>query len=247
MAVKLGSIVNSLNKELKAKEIDDQSKNGLQVRASNNIHKVGLATDACMDSFKAAKRLGCDLLIVHHGIIWKGQKDTANITRRRIKFLKENKISLYAAHLPLDKSKKYGHNAYIFKLLNAKPKRTFGSVGYLGDLDKPRSISAISKEIERKLKTHCDVWKFGKDKIRRIAVVSGAGSSFIQDAIKQKVDLFITGETFSWTYYDAKEGKLNVITAGHYKTETSGVVAIGGLLKEKFGLETIFIDLPTGL
>ena len=48
-------------------------------------------------------------------------------------------------------------------------------------------------------------------------------------------------------YYTAKECKFNVILAGHYKTETSGVKALGRLLEKKFGLKTVFIDLPTGL
>lgn len=245
MAARLNPIVRLLNKELRIKDIVDQSKNGLQVRASNNIHKVGLATDACMDSFKKAKKLGCNLLIVHHGIVWKGQKDTANLSRNRINFLKKNHISLYAAHLPLDRNKRYGHNVYLFKLLRAKPKRVFGGVGYSGYLDEPRDINTIAKEIENKLNTKCTVWKFGKNRINKIAIISGAGSSFILDAIKQKVDLFITGEAPSWNYYDAKEGKLNVILAGHYKTETNGVIAVGNLLKQKFDLKTMFIDLPT--
>lgn len=247
MPVKLNSIVKLLNKELKIKDIEDQSKNGLQVRASNQINKVGLTTDASMDSFKKAKQLGCELLIVHHGIIWKGQNDTANLVRKKIDFLKKNHISLYVAHLPLDKSKKYGHNTYILGLLNAKPKKAFGHVGYIGYLNKPKSIDLIVKDIENKLDTKCKVWGFGKKQIKSVAAISGSGSTLILDAIKSKVDLLVTGEVTSWNYYDAKEGKLNVILAGHYKTETSGVVAIGNLLEQKFGLKTKFIDLPTGL
>jgi dinuclear metal center YbgI/SA1388 family protein len=247
MAAKLNSIVRLLNKELDIRGIADQSRNGLQIRASVNVHKVGLAADACMDSFKRAKLLGCDLLIVHHGLIWTGQKDKAGITRKRISFLKKNHISLYAAHLPLDKSRKYGHNTHILKMLGAKPKKIFGGVGYMGDLDRSRTVRSITDEIEEKLATKCKVWACGKRNVKRIAAISGAGSSLIPDAIKKKVDLFITGEAYSWHYYDAKEGGLNVIIAGHYKTETSGVKAIGELLERKFEVKTVFIDLPTGL
>ena len=243
----LNSIVRFLNKEIKIRSIEDTSRNGLQVRASKRISRVGLATDACMDAFKRAKRLKCDLILVHHGLFWKGQRDTLNIVKKRVQFLKKNGISLYAAHLPLDKSRRYGHNAYLFRMLGAKPKQLFGGVGYLGYLDRPRNLDAIVREIEKKLGTRCRVWGFGKKKIKKIAVVSGAGSSDILPAIRKKVDLFITGEAFSWSYYNAKECRLNVIIAGHYKTETSGVQALGELLKKKFGLKTVFIDLPTGL
>src|SRR5271157_1617537 len=145
MPVRLNSIVRFLNTELKIRSIQDQSRNGLQVRASSAVSKVGLATDASRDTFKMAKSMHCDLLIVHHGILWKGQKDTAGLVKKRKDFLKKAHISLYAAHLPLDKSKKYGHNTYLFKVVGAIPRESFGGVGYLGYLGKMESIGTIAK------------------------------------------------------------------------------------------------------
>jgi len=245
--MKLNSIVNFLNRELKVKSIKDRSKNGLQVRASQNINKVGLATDACMDVFRKAKRSKCDLVIVHHGLFWKKQKDVSHITKNRVNFLKKNKISLYAVHLPLDKNIKYGNNTEILRMLSIKPKEIFGGVGYLGYLNKPRNLNSIIKELNKKLSTRCKVLRFGKKNVKKIAVVSGYGAPDVLEAIKKKVDLFITGET-SHSYYDeAEEGKINVIFGGHYKTETVGVKALGKLIEKKFNLKTIFIDSPTGL
>ncbi|OGI12311.1 Nif3-like dinuclear metal center hexameric protein [Candidatus Micrarchaeota archaeon RBG_16_36_9] len=245
--MKLNSIVKFLNKELKIKNIKDISKNGLQVRASENVNKIGLSVDACMDAFKKAKKLNCDLIIVHHGLFWKKQKDVSNITKNRVKFLKKNKISLYTAHLPLDKHIKYGNNVEIFRLLNAKPKELFGGVGYFGYLEDARNLDSIVKELNKKLDTKCKVLKFGKSKIKKIAVVSGYGAPDVLEAIKKKVDLLITGETSHAYYDDSEEGRMNVIFAGHYKTETLGVKALSPLLKKKFGLKTVFIDSPTGL
>jgi dinuclear metal center YbgI/SA1388 family protein len=244
---KINIIVKFLNKELKVKSIKDKSKNGLQVRASENINKVGLATDACMDVFKKAKKLKCGLVIAHHGLFWKNLRDVSNVTKDRVRFLKKNKISVYAVHLPLDKHIKYGNNAEIFRLLNAKPKELFGGVGYLGYLEDARNLDSIVKELNKKLDTKCKVLKFGKSKIKKIAVVSGYGAPDVLEAIKKKADLFITGETSHGYYDDAEEGKMNVIFAGHYKTETLGIKALGPLLKKKFGLKTVFIDSPTGL
>ncbi|PKP57463.1 MAG: Nif3-like dinuclear metal center hexameric protein, partial [Candidatus Altiarchaeales archaeon HGW-Altiarchaeales-1] len=48
-------------------------------------------------------------------------------------------------------------------------------------------------------------------------------------------------------YHIAKEGKINVIFAGHYATETVGVKAMAEFIGKKFGIETKFIDVPTGL
>lgn len=243
--VKLNTIVKFLNKELKIKSIKDESINGLQVRASKEISNIGLATDACMDVFKKAKKLKCDLVIIHHGLFWKKHKDASNTIR--VKFLKKNKISVYAMHLPLDKHFKYGNNAQLFRLLNSKPKELFDEVGYLGYLGKARNINSIAKELETKLKTKCKIWKFGKTNIRKISIVSGYGASGIYEAIKKNVDLLIVGEASHGSYLRAKDGKLSMIIAGHYKTETIGVKSLGYLLEKKFKIKTVFIDNPTGM
>jgi putative NIF3 family GTP cyclohydrolase 1 type 2 len=43
------------------------------------------------------------------------------------------------------------------------------------------------------------------------------------------------------------EAGINVIFGGHYETEIWGVKAFSRLLAEETGLETEFIDVPTGL
>jgi len=60
-------------------------------------------------------------------------------------------------------------------------------------------------------------------------------------------DTFVTGESSHAHYWSAVDHGLNVIYAGHYATETVGVIALGQHLTEKYGLETRFLDFPTGL
>jgi putative NIF3 family GTP cyclohydrolase 1 type 2 len=45
----------------------------------------------------------------------------------------------------------------------------------------------------------------------------------------------------------AREMEIVVLYAGHYATETLGVRALGGLLAERFGVTSTFIDVPSGL
>jgi dinuclear metal center YbgI/SA1388 family protein len=243
--VKLNTIVKFLNNELKIRSIKDESKNGLQIRASDEVRKIGLGVDACMETFIKAKKLGCNLVIVHHGLFWKGKKDFAN--KVRIKYLKKNNISVYAVHLPLDKNMDYGNNVTLFKMLNAKPKEIIGRVGYIGYLEKTESIDSVARELEKKLKTKCKVWKFGKTRIKKIAIISGSGRGYLNDCILKKVDAFITGEVSHGTYRGAKDAKMSIIIGGHYKTETVGVKNLGKLLEKKFKVKSVFIDAPTGM
>lgn len=87
----------------------------------------------------------------------------------------------------------------------------------------------------------------GPELTQRVGVVTGGGASAIHAAIEDGVDTFITGEGAHHTYFDAMEGGVNLILAGHYATETWGVRALGAHLEEQFGLPWQFIDHPTGL
>lgn len=247
--VKLNTIVRFLNKELKVKAMPDYSKNGLQVRCKPNIKKIGFAVDACMELFEKAKAKKCDLVVVHHGLLWKKDKKD-NILKKRINFLRKNKISLYGMHLPLDANQKYGNNIQLAKIIGIKNPRKFcdyhgAKIGYYGDINiKLRNLVMI---LEKNLRTKCQVHKFGKSNVKKVGVVSGKAADEIHQCEKSKIDTYVTGEPEHEGYHLAKEEKLNVVYAGHYATETLGVKALQELLKQKFNIETVFIDNPTGL
>ncbi len=244
-------IVRFLNKELRIKKIKDSSRNGLQVRGKKQVKKVGFAVDACLSTFERAKKAKVDLLIVHHGLKWKGQK-YRELTKKRENFLKKNKISLYGVHLPLDAHHKYGNNIQLCKILNLTKIKKFGAyhgikIGYKGEFKKLTTINKITKILNKKLKTKSRSYSFGEKQIKSIGIVSGGGSDAIEDSIKEKLDCFLVGEMPWDAYHRTKDYKLNTIVSGHYETETVGVKALMPLLKQKFNIQTIFIDNPIGM
>jgi putative NIF3 family GTP cyclohydrolase 1 type 2 len=88
---------------------------------------------------------------------------------------------------------------------------------------------------------------FGREKVRTIAVCSGGGSySGFYNALDAGVDLYITGDSVE-IYHTAKDAGINVIFAGHHATETLGLKALSRIVQKKFGIETLYIDLTTGL
>ncbi len=244
-------IVKFLNKELNVKKIRDSSKNGLQVKGNHEIKKIGFAVDACLETFEKAKKEGCDMVIVHHGIYWKKSYSSDKITNKRADYLRKNNISLYASHLPLDLHNKYGNNIELCRILGLKNVKKFGKyhgvpIGYQGRFDKPVNIISISKSLDKKLNTK-SVISAKKVMIRSVGVISGGGISCLEEAEYKKLDCFITGEEYHSSFHDIKESKISVILSGHYATETLGVKALIPLLKEKFNVNTVFIDAPTKL
>ncbi|MBU0460516.1 MAG: Nif3-like dinuclear metal center hexameric protein [Nanoarchaeota archaeon] len=239
-------INNFLNEELNINDIEDTSSNGLQIENNGEIKKIGFAVDACLETFQKAVQLGCQMLIVHHGMIWEGLKYIKGDTYRKIKYLIENNLAVYASHLPLDRHEKYGNNAELARILELKTIKPFGyhnnrTIGFMGETE--TTLTKIKETLEKNnMKT--TTLNFGPEQIKKVALVSGGGSKELYQAIAVGADLYITGESLHFTYHTAKENKINVIFGGHYQTEVWGVQALIPLLKEKFNVETEFIDVP---
>jgi dinuclear metal center YbgI/SA1388 family protein len=243
-------IVRYLNTLLAIDSIEDVSRNGLQVEGTEKVHRVGLAVDACLASYKAAAAHDCQMLIVHHGLIWGGLPYLTGAVYRQVKFLIENSLNLYAAHLPLDLHPEHGNNARLAKAIGMENPLPFGTyhgiaIGIEGMVTPERSVEALSHALAEAIDVTPLSLPFGKKLCRRIAVVSGSASEIIGEAIEKGVDCFITGEPKHTHYHLAQEAGLNVIYGGHYHSETLGVKALGEVLEQEFGIESVFLDIPT--
>ena len=242
------NITDFLNKTLDVGKIRDSSVNGLQVKSGirAEITKVGFAVDACIPTFEKAKKQDVELLVVHHGIKWKPQKDR-NLAGKRTAYLREHNIGLYAAHLPLDLHKKYGNNMQLAEALELRNSRKFGQyhgvkIGLAGTLKAPVKLSSIRQALSGYLQSPCSMLRFGKEPIRTVGIISGGGGSMLSQAVEEHLDCFLLGEIDLSVYNAAKDYGMNLILGGHYATETVGVKALMPLLSAEFSVETVFID-----
>ena len=253
MKATVANIAGLLNDTLRVKKIRDASVNGLQVRqrAGGEIARVGFAVDACFSTFEKACHQDVDMLVVHHGIKWRPQKDR-ELAGRRMAFLKKHNVALYAAHLPLDLHEEYGNNIQLCRMLGVHEPQRFGryhgiKIGYAGTFKTPKSLPELTRVLRCGLGSDCRVHAFGMERVRSIGVVSGGGGSMLTDARDAKLDCFLVGEIDLAVYNAAREYGMNLIVAGHYATETVGVRALMRLVGESFGVETKFIDDPKDL
>jgi len=249
----VANIAGLLNETLRIRKIRDASVNGLQVRprAATEIKRVGFAVDACLSTFERACRQHVGLLVVHHGIKWRPQKDR-ELEQRRAAYLTKRNIALYAAHLPLDLHDEYGNNIQLCRMLGVRQPRRFGRyhgirIGYAGTLARAMTLDALAEKLDEHLGTTCRVLRFGKDRIRSVGIVSGGGGSMLKDAQEANLDCFLVGDIDLAVFNSARDQGMNVIVAGHYATETVGVRALMRPVGEAFGVRTIFIDDPKDL
>ena len=214
--MKLYSLVNFLNKYLNIENIQDESQNGLQVHTNQNIKRIGFAVDASLLVFRLAKKEKCDLVIVHHGLFWSKPYTLTGLSYERIKFLIENRIGVYAVHLPLDYHKKVGNNVQIAKSLGLKVTGEWGkysniNIGISTQLPKSMSLKSFTNLVKKKLKCIPHLLAYGKKMVKTVGICSGGGASLIDKSKEEGHDVYLTGETSHTGFNLARDYKMNVI------------------------------------
>lgn len=234
----------------------DPSRNGIQIAnsapESKQITKVAFAVDACEATAKRAAEAGAQLLFVHHGLFWGGCDTITGTHYRRIKAFLDADLALYASHIPLDANALVGNNFGLAARLSLQDVQPFGSwrgmqLGAIGNLSEPLSLEKLSQRLFPEGEKPLHVLPFGKPLVQRVAIISGGAGDDFDQAVAAGADVYITGEIGHEEYHPVEEHGINVIAGGHYQTETVGVNLVRAKLEAECGLETVFIDLPTGL
>ncbi len=245
----LHEIVAFANSLLGVGAFRDYCPNGLQVEGRREVKHLVTGVSACRALLEAAVHAGADAVLVHHGYFWKGETpEITGIKRARIKCLLDAELSLLAYHLPLDAHPEIGNNARLGQRLGFRVEGAFGgdggpAIGLYGSLPEPLTPRDLGRHLEERLEREPLHIDGGPLRVRRVAWVSGAAQSYIEQAHALGVDAFISGEISEPTVHFAREAGIHYYAAGHHATERYGVQALGLELAEKFGLKHQFIDV----
>ncbi len=243
-------LVEFLDDFLNIDNIEDESKNGVQIDAPTEVEKIAFAVDVRKDIVKRAIEKNSDLLFVHHGLIWNnGLGPLVGKDYEIVHDLIQNNIGLYGAHLPLDVHPEVGNNVELAKTIGAKPREPFmeykdTKIARIAVLEEERRVEEIARELEEKLDTDTYTLK-GKKKIKKVGILTGKGGQALKPSKENGAELLITGERTYKTYNEAIDLDMPLIFAGHYATETLGVRKMMGLVEREFGYETCFLAAET--
>lgn len=233
----------------------DASPNGLQVgRRDREVEHVAVAVDAAAATVEAAREAGADLLLTHHGLVWGSIERVTGREYDRVAGLVEGDLGLYVSHLPLDGHQQLGNAAGVGDVLGLGEREPFGEmgpehIGQRGRLAEPASVGELRDRLEAELDTggrDVQALAFGPETVEEVAVVTGSGVDWLDEAAAVGADALVTGEGKQQAYHEAREAGIHVLLAGHYATETFGVRALADRC-ESWGVETTYLDHPTGL
>jgi dinuclear metal center protein, YbgI family len=239
--MRLREIIGELETLYHPKIAEDWDNVGLLIGDENrDINKMLFCLDLTEKAVDEAIEKGVDLIISHHPAIFSGMKriTTENLQGRKVLKLIENKIAVYSIHTNCDFAVN-GLNDFVFEKLELNGnveivnQYEFDEYNFRKNrIDRIRGGSVRIKTLDHeitlqvlveKIKYHLglDYVRFVGDKnrkIRRIGLVTGGGSSFMHD-IKDRIDVFLTGDLRHHESLDALEEGGLLVDIGHYESE----------------------------
>jgi len=234
---------NYCNNFLNVKNFKDYGPNGLQIEGSETINKIVSGVSANLDLIERAIEEKADAIFVHHGIFWDNESNViTGAKQKKIALLINNNINLFGYHLPLDDHPEVGNNIELGRILGIKKMKPVED-SYLWQGELKTDLKSFSSLIERELGRAPQLFGEMKKSINKIAWCTGGAQGFIDEAIKLKVDLFLSGEVSERTPAAAKENGITYISAGHHATERYGVQSLCRHLSSKFNLKHNFLEV----
>jgi dinuclear metal center YbgI/SA1388 family protein len=251
----LTELTDHLDRLLEIRAFRDYGPNGLQVPSEAEILTVVTGVSAHAELLRRAADEGADLVVVHHGLFWRGQPlEVTPSMYRRLKLLFDHDMALAAYHLPLDAHPEHGNNALIAAGLGGVDPQPFAAhedrpigihVRFEGDALTLEELTARVRTLVGGREPVVIAGGSGASPvIRSLGIVSGGGTDYVHDAIALGLDAFLTGEPSERAYGIAKDDGIHFLAAGHHATETFGVRRLGELLEREFGVRHVFVDVP---
>lgn len=222
--------------ELFPKELAAEYDNvGLLVgNPEDEIKGVAVALDCTKGVIEFAKKIGANLIVTHHPVIFQGIKTA---TEGDIVFeLIKNGISCIAMHTNFDSADGGVCDALANALgiTNVTPLETNeGVVIRKGELTTPLSADDFAKLIKQRLSSNVKYADCGKT-IKTVALCSGSGSDFLCDAISIGTDAYVSGEIKHHLYFEAILNEISIFDCGHYESEVIAIEVLKNAIKSVF-------------
>ncbi len=192
---------------------------------------------------------GCNLIISHHPLIFKGLRHITGETQVEeavIRAIRAN-VSIYSSHTALD-SAPQGVSHRLGSMLGltgvtvlspqpqTAPSAPATGLGVIGSFPAPLTRSEVIakvKEVYGSPVVRCSAGPDGNSPVSKLALCSGSGGEFIPAAIAAGADAYITSDTRYHDFVDFGK-KIFIIDTGHFESEKCTKSIFSSIISEKF-------------
>ena len=203
---------------------------GLQIGLTEaEVSGALLCLDVTEKVIDEAIAKGCNLVVSHHPLLFRGLKQVtdANDVQRTTRKAIKNDICIVSMHTNMDNARD-GVNWKIAEKLGLENVEFFqqktvdgieAGSGIIGELAQPLTAESFISNVKHTFGVacaHCN--ELLKRPITKVAVCGGAGDFLLEDAIMAGADAFITGEMHYHQYF-GHEQEIQICVIGHYESE----------------------------
>ena len=176
-----------------------------------------------------AIRKGCNLIVSHHPLLFRGLKTISDLTdvQRTVMKVIENRLCVISMHTNMDNAKG-GVNFRIARKLGLNDVQFFASKlvdgieagsGVVGKLAEPMAADDFILKVKRIFGVECAMCnELLRRPVSKVAICGGAGDFLLDEALKTGADAFITGEMHYHQYF-GYEQQIQICVIGHYQSE----------------------------
>ena len=225
---------------------EEYDNSGLNIGSpEQDVTGILLCVDVTDKVVDEAQAIGADLIVSHHPLLFHplrrivGADAPQRIAARCI----VSGISLYAAHTNLDSAP--GGLSFVLgrqlglsdmKMLAPRPENGrqsgYGVVGTLPD--GPVPMLDFLERVRRQIR--CGAIRYSdpcRAKVHRVALSTGSGASFIDDAIASGADLYMAAD-FKYNDFYRPDGRIVIADIGHFESEYCAMALLYDIITKKF-------------
>ena len=226
--MKIKEVLSALERFAPLPLQEDWDNAGLQIGLTETEASGALlCLDVNEDIVDEAIAKGCNIIVSHHPLLFRGLKCISGadyVQRSVIKAIKHD-ICIVSMHTNMDNARG-GVNFKIAEKIGLDDVRFFAAKadedagsGVVGVLPSPMNARDFIMLVKKAFGVECAMCnELLQRPVRKVAICGGAGDFLLPQAISEGADAFITGEMHYHVYF-GNEQKIQICVIGHYQSE----------------------------
>ncbi len=193
------------------------------------ITTVLISLDCTIAAIEKAKQIGAELILTHHPVIYEPLKEV--VAGTPVFECAKNGITVISAHTNLD----FCDGGVCDTLCSKAGLKSVTATddGLRIGTVPPCTIQSFAEDVGNALNCNPRFVK-GEKLVEKVAVCSGSGSSFLEQAVALGCDTLLTGDVKYSAFIAASNLGVNLIDAGHFETEQIILPVLKEKLKQEF-------------
>ena len=256
-AVKIKEVLSALERFAPLPLQESWDNAGLQVGLTETeVSGALLCLDVTEKIVEEAIQKGCNLIVSHHPLLFRGLKTISDLTdvQRTVMKTIKNGICVISMHTNMDNAKG-GVNFKIAEKLGLHDVRFFASKtvegveagsGVIGTLSGAMAADDFVVAVKKAFDVECAMCnELLRRPVQKVAICGGAGDFLLDEALKAGADAFITGEMHYHQYF-GYEQRIQICVIGHYQSEQFTSEIFREIIERECpGIKTCIADTST--